>query len=141
MLQVAPGVPFAVRLQLVGVATKSPLFVPLTERFTPTAPALLLVSVTVSVELLPIRTVPKFSVGTDGVTDGPETEIVSDAIPEIPDFVAVIVTGTPDFTPLGTPVAAPTVAVVGSEELHTALVVIFCVLPSEYVPVAVNCCV
>jgi hypothetical protein len=137
-MQVAPGAAAAVRLQLAGVGTKSALFIPVTEMFTPMAAAALLVSVTVSVELLPNRTVPKFSVGTEGATAGPETEIVSDAVPEMPDFVAVIVTGPPDFTPLATPVAAPTVAVVVSEEVHAALVVRFYVLPSEYVPVAVN---
>jgi len=33
------------------------------------------------------------------------------------------------------------VATLGADELHAAVLVRFCVLPSLYVPVAVNCCV
>ena len=46
--------------------------------------------------------------------------------------------------PPETPVAKPealTVATAVADELHAAELVRFCVLPSEYVPVAVNCCV
>ena len=37
--------------------------------------------------------------------------------------------------------AVLTVATVAAEELHVAVLLRFCVVPSVYVPVAVNCCV
>jgi hypothetical protein len=46
--------------------------------------------------------------------------------------------------PVPTALASPavlTVATAAAEELHVAVLVRFCVLPSVYVPVAVNCCV
>jgi hypothetical protein len=46
--------------------------------------------------------------------------------------------------PAATPVASPDVAIVataGVSEFQVTEAVRFCVLPSEYVPVAVNCCV
>jgi hypothetical protein len=46
--------------------------------------------------------------------------------------------------PVPTALASPAVLIVATaaaEELHVAVLVRFCVLPSEYVPVAVNCCV
>ena len=46
--------------------------------------------------------------------------------------------------PAVTPVASPAVVIVAKAvfvELHVTWLVIFCVLPSLYVPVAVNCCV
>jgi hypothetical protein len=46
--------------------------------------------------------------------------------------------------PMATPLASPPALIVatpGTEELHVAVLVRFSVLPSLYVPVAVNCCV
>jgi len=46
--------------------------------------------------------------------------------------------------PAATPVAKPPVLIVATlvlDELHVTVVVRFCVVPFEYVPVAVNCCV
>jgi hypothetical protein len=46
--------------------------------------------------------------------------------------------------PMLTPLASPAVLIVATpaaEELHVAVLPRFCVLPSLYVPVAVNCCV
>ena len=45
--------------------------------------------------------------------------------------------------PVPTPVAKPvllTLATAGADELHVTELVRFCVLPSVYVPAAVNCC-
>jgi hypothetical protein len=47
----------------------------------------------------------------------------------------------PVLTPLASPVPAPIVATAGVAELHVTLLVRFCVLLSENVPVAVNCSV
>ena len=46
----------------------------------------------------------------------------------------------PVFTPVASP-AAVIVATLVLDEAQVTELVIFCVLPSEYVPVAVNCCV
>ena len=46
--------------------------------------------------------------------------------------------------PVPVPVAKPvllTLATAGADELHVTELVRFCVLPSVYVPAAVNCCV
>ena len=59
--------------------------------------------------------------------------------PLIEPKVAVIVA-----LPVPTPVAKPvllTLATAGADELHVTELVRFCVLPSVYVPAAVNCCV
>jgi hypothetical protein len=53
---------------------------------------------------------------------------------------AAEITVLPAETAVATPVAL-TVATVVFDELQVAWLVTFCVLPSEYVPVAVNCCV
>ena len=48
------------------------------------------------------------------------------------------------LVPAATPVARPAVVIVARpvfEEAHVTWPVKFCVLPFEYVPVAVNCCV
>ncbi len=60
------------------------------------------------------------------------------ACPEIEPEDAVMVV-VPRLCELATP--ANTVATAGAEELHAAVAVRILVLPSEYVPVAVNCCV
>src|SRR5260221_10419417 len=51
--------------------------------------------------------------------------------------VAVRVTGPPAFTPVATPVAL-TVAMVVSDDVHVAVLVRFCVVPSEKCPVALH---
>src|SRR5258708_9326907 len=51
--------------------------------------------------------------------------------------VAVRVTGPPAFTPVATPVAL-TVAMVVSDEVHVAVLVRFCVVPSEKLPAPLN---
>src|SRR5258708_9369117 len=51
--------------------------------------------------------------------------------------VAVRVTGPPAFTPVATPLAL-TAAMVVSDEVHVAVLVRFCVVPSEKCPVALN---
>jgi hypothetical protein len=51
-------------------------------------------------------------------------------------FIIVLPTDTPLANPPALIVATP-----GTDELHTTWLVTFCVLPSEYVPVAVNGCV
>lgn len=65
--------------------------------------------------------------------------IVSDADPDmIPDDAVIVV------EPAATPVASPVfeiVALLVFDELQVTEPVIFCVVLSEYVPVAVNCCV
>src|SRR5262245_62009457 len=64
---------------------------------------------------------------------------VSDVVPLTPLSVAEIVV-VPDAAVVARP-EAEIVATFVSDEAHTACVVRFCVVPSEYVPVAVNCCV
>jgi hypothetical protein len=64
---------------------------------------------------------------------------VSVVVPEMLPDVAIMVD-----VPAATPVASPVfdiVALLAFDELHVAEPVIFCVVLSEYVPVAVNCCV
>jgi hypothetical protein len=55
---------------------------------------------------------------------------VSEAVPAMAPEVAVRVTGPPAFTPVATPLAL-TVAIVLSDEVHVAVLVRFCVVPSE----------
>src|SRR5258708_16394905 len=62
---------------------------------------------------------------------------VSEAVPAIAPGAAVRVTGPPAFTPVATPLAL-TVAIVLSDEVHVAVLVRFCVVPSEKCPVALN---
>src|SRR5260370_295595 len=62
---------------------------------------------------------------------------VSEAVPAMAPEVAVRVTGPPAFTPVATPLAL-TVAIVLSDEVHVAVLVRFCVVPSEKCPVALN---
>ena len=59
-------------------------------------------------------------------------------LPVNPPEVALMVV-LPDATPAASPLLALTVAAAVLEELHVAWEVRFCVLPSEYVPVATNC--
>ncbi len=59
--------------------------------------------------------------------------------PEVAEMLAV-----PCNTVVASPMVEPAlliVATVGVSELHCTVVVMFCVLPSVNVPVAVNCCV
>jgi hypothetical protein len=68
---------------------------------------------------------------------------VKDALPEIAPEVAVIV-ADPTLLAVASPavpVALETVATVESVELQVTVPVRFCVVVSEYTPVAVNCCV
>src|SRR5260221_8103722 len=55
---------------------------------------------------------------------------VSEAVPAMAPEVAVRVTGPPAFTPVATPLALA-VAIVFSDEVHVAVLVRFCVVPSE----------
>jgi hypothetical protein len=62
----------------------------------------------------------------------------SEADPEIePELAAIVVEPTP---PLTAAPPAPIVATPGAEDVHDTDVVITLVLPSVYVPVAMNCC-
>ncbi len=63
---------------------------------------------------------------------------VNVAVPVIFPELAVIVT-VPAATPVANPVCCPTVAIAVLDEVQLADVVRFFVLPSLYVPVAVNC--
>lgn len=68
----------------------------------------------------------------------PEELTVSEALPETEPSVAVMVE-----VPAATPVARPEVATVAIEvelEVQVTDEVMVCVEPSEYVPVATNCC-
>jgi hypothetical protein len=81
-------------------------------------------------------TVSVYVVTTTGVT-------VSNVDPLIAPDVAVIVAG-PAATPLAWPAVVETlltVAVAAEEVVHTADAVRFCVVPFEYLPIAVNCTV
>lgn len=58
--------------------------------------------------------------------------------------VAVMIVAAPTkgggiVTAAPSPVVGPTLTIVESAELHVAVVVRFCVVPSVYLPVAVNC--
>lgn len=73
------------------------------------------------------------------VVDVADAVTVNVVVPVIPPDVTLIVE-----VPAATPVARPPdeiVALFVFDELHIAEPVIFCVVLSEYVPVAVNCCV
>ena len=64
---------------------------------------------------------------------------VNVVVPEIEPCVADMV-----LVPVATPVASPLALIVVTavlEEAQVTWLVMFCVLLSEYVPVAVNCCV
>src|ERR1700687_3753793 len=61
------------------------------------------------------------------------------AVPVKDPAVALIV-AVPTARATAAPVAL-TLAIAGPDEVHVAVFVRFCVLPSLYVPVAVNCCV
>jgi copper chaperone CopZ len=63
---------------------------------------------------------------------------VTDPLTE-PDVAVIVV--VPCATLVASPVVEAMVAPVGSFELHCTVPVMFCVLPSLNVPVAVNCCV
>jgi hypothetical protein len=84
---------------------------------------------------------PTVTVGAEGVT-AIETSVagvtVSVAKPvTLPEAALIVV------APVATLLARPPLAIVatfGAEEPQLAELVRFCVLPSEYVPVAVNCC-
>jgi hypothetical protein len=69
---------------------------------------------------------------TGGVT-------VTLAVPVKDPAVALIV-AVPTVLPRAAP-AELTLAIADADELHAAVLVRFCVLPSLYVPMAVNCCV
>jgi hypothetical protein len=64
---------------------------------------------------------------------------VSDAV-ALTDPTAAEIVVTPSDTPVARPVAETTVATDGVPDIHVAVFVIFAVLASEYVPVAVSCC-
>jgi hypothetical protein len=64
---------------------------------------------------------------------------VSPALPETPLSVAMMVV-LPGFTAVASP-APVIVATLVFDEVHVTELVMFWVLPLEYVPVAVNCCV
>jgi hypothetical protein len=66
------------------------------------------------------------------------TVSVAELLVTAPDVALIVVLPTP--APVAKPVAL-IVATVVADELHVALFVRFCVLPSLNVPVAVNCCV
>jgi len=84
--------------------------------------------------------------GLAGVT-AMETKVaavtVSCAVPDllVLGSVAVMVIGPPTAAPVAMPMLRPMVAIPVFEEFQFTAVVIFCVLLSVYVPVAVNACV
>jgi len=55
--------------------------------------------------------------------------------------IVAVISAVPCPTVVTSPVVFPIVATVSVSELHCTVLVITCVLPSLYVPVAVNCCV
>lgn len=63
---------------------------------------------------------------------------VNGALAPTDPMVAEIV-AEPTERPVASPVDGPTVATDGVSEVQLAAVVTFCVVPSEYVPVAVSC--
>ena len=75
--------------------------------------------------MLPVRVHPPFMT-------------VSDVAEAIAPTLAVIFVG-PAVTPVTTPVAGPTVAIAVLSDIQSAMVVMFAVVLSEYVPVAVSC--
>lgn len=121
IVHIAPDVPLAARLQLPGVATKSRLFVPVTVTVTTIGGALVLVNATVSEELEPFGTFPKFNAFADRATTGVVVTVsVTDGL-VTSDEVAVIAV-VPGFTPVAIPVAAM-VAAVGAEDAQVTPVV------------------
>jgi hypothetical protein len=98
----------------------------------------LYVPVTANCWLVPlaIEALPGFT--TNDTRTGAVTARLAEPV-IVPPEVAVIV-----VTPGSTLAASPpllTVAIVVADEVQVAVLVRFCVLPSLYVPVAVNCCV
>ena len=86
---------------------------------------------------------PAATVGAVGVTESlfrTAGVTVNRAEPLIVPEVALMV-AVPGATPVANPVLPLTVATDVANELHTAVLVRFCVVPLLYVPVAVNCCV
>ena len=61
----------------------------------------------------------------------------SGTVPMTGPIAADIETG-PNDTPVARPVVGPTVAMAGDPDVQIAVVVTFCVVPSEYVPIAVS---
>jgi len=83
------------------------------------------------------------AVGVTAIDTSAAAVTVTVVDPLIVPEVAVIV-AVPSPTLVASPVVCPAmliVATVGVSELHCTVPVMFCVLPSVYVPVAVNCCV
>jgi hypothetical protein len=78
-------------------------------------------------------------VGVTAIETGAAGETVSVVCPETVPEAAVMVAG-PVACEMPNPVDE-TVATADADELQTTVEVRFCVLPSEYVPVAANCCV
>jgi hypothetical protein len=90
----------------------------------------------VKAKVCPAATVPALGLTVIEVSAAGVT--VSEAVPVIVPEVAVIVTGPPTATPVAKP-ALLIVAVAVAEELQFTLPVMFCVLLSVKVPVAVYC--
>jgi hypothetical protein len=87
--------------------------------------------------------VPRAMLGLVGVTwieDSVAEVTVSVVLPEtIPDVAVIVV--EPSVAAVARPLETATVAIVGSNELHVTEAVRFWFVPSEKIPVAVNCLV
>ncbi len=79
-------------------------------------------------------------VGVTAMVDRITEDTVRVTCPETLPEVAMMATGPPAATPVARPVLRPTVATDGLDELHVTCVVISWLVPSEYVPMATNCC-
>jgi hypothetical protein len=90
--------------------------------------------------------VPRAIEGVGGVTaieTSAAAVTVSTVDPLIDPEVAVML-AVPSATVVAIPIVEPVLLIVATlvvSELHCTVVVMFCMLPSVYVPVAVNCCV
>jgi hypothetical protein len=87
--------------------------------------------------VFPTLWLPKFKLVGDKLTIGPAFVRVEE--PEIPSSEAVI-----SDVPVPTPIARPVLVFVADmvfAKVHVAATVKSCILPSPYVPIAVNCCI
>lgn len=82
----------------------------------------------------------EFGLGdTEAVIVGGPGEVTVTPVADVYPVAAAVIVAVPAPTPVATPVAL-TVDTLVLEEAHVTEPVMFWVLPSEYVPVTVNCC-
>jgi hypothetical protein len=83
----------------------------------------------------------EFGLGdTEAVIVGGPGEVTVTPVADVYPVAAAVIVAVPAPTPVATPVAL-TVDTLVLEEAHVTEPVMFWVLPSEYVPVTVNCCI